>query len=137
VCSTPVRLVARGFGAVAILAAAVFFVAPHTMIGLWPWRLTPLTARVLLASFTFQVGVGASLLSLDARLSSWRLLVQTFFVATAFLLTGAIRALDDFDTGNVMTWLYRGGLLGADLVLLGLYRTYDRAANAGATVLGA
>jgi hypothetical protein len=119
-----VLLGARVFGAVAIAGAAVFFISPQTAIDLWPWQLTPLTARVL-ASFVFQVGMGAMLLSFDSRWSSWRLLVQTFFVATAFLLVGAIRAFDDFDTGDVMTWLYLAGLVGADVMLFALYRRYD------------
>ena len=116
---------ARAVGAGTIAAAAVFYVSPATMIDIWPWTLTPLTARVL-ACFMFQVGVGATLASLDARWSSWRLLVQSFFVATAFLLVGAVRAFDDFDTDNVMTWLYLGGLLGASLALLRLYLTHER-----------
>ena len=53
-----VLLGARLFGAAAILSATVFFISPQISIDLWPWTLTPLTARVL-ASFTFQVGVGA------------------------------------------------------------------------------
>lgn len=115
---------ARVFGAGAFVGAAVFFLAPDTAIDIWPWTLTPLTARVL-ASFMFQVGMGAMLLSLDRRWSSWRLLIQTFFVATAFLLIGAIRAFDDFDTGDVVTWLYLGGLVASDVALFRLYRSYD------------
>ncbi len=115
---------ARLFGCAAIAGAAVFYISPQTAIDVWPWTLTPLTARVL-ASFMLQVGLGGILLSLDSRWSSWRLLVQTFFVATAFLLVGAARAFDDFDTGNVMTWLYLGGLVASDLGLLLLYRRYD------------
>ena len=64
---------------------------PRDAIDIWPWKLTPLTSRVL-GSFTAQVGVGALLLSLDRRWSAWKLIVQTFFVATALLLVGAIRA---------------------------------------------
>jgi hypothetical protein len=120
-----VLLGARLFGAAAIIGAAVFFISPQTAIDVWPWTLTELTARVL-ASFMFQVGVGATLLSLDSRWSSWRLLVQTFFIATALLLAGAIRAFDDFDRDSAMTWLYLGGLLGSDVLLLTLYRTYDK-----------
>jgi len=120
---TPIFL-GSGYGAGAIVGAAVFFLSPRTAIDLWPWKLTPLTARVL-ASFTFQVGVGATLLSLSSRWSSWRLLIQTFFVATTLLLVGAVRAFDDFDTGNVMTYVYLGGLAGADIGLFALYRTYN------------
>jgi hypothetical protein len=119
-----VLLGARLFGLVAVAGAAVFFVSPQTAIDVWPWALTPLTARVL-ASFTFQVGVGALLLSRDSRWSSWRLLIQTFFVATAFLLVGAARAFDDFDSGSAATWLYLGGLVVADVVLFALYRRYE------------
>jgi hypothetical protein len=120
-----VLLGARAFGAAALVAAAVAFLSPTTAIDVWPWKLTPLTARVL-ASFTAQVGVGALVLSFDRRWSAWRLIVQTFFVATVFLLIGAARAWDDFDTGNVMTYFYVGGLASTDLALLGLYLSSER-----------
>lgn len=119
-----VRRGAQAFAAGAFVAAAVFFISPDTAIDIWPWELTPLTARVL-ASFIAQVGVGALVLSFDQRWSGWRLLVQTFFVATVLLLIGAIRGWDDFDQDNVMTWLYLGGLLGGDLGLLLLYRRME------------
>jgi hypothetical protein len=118
-------LAARAFAVGAFIAAAVFFLAPQTAIDVWPWTLTPLTSRVL-GSFTAQVGVGALLLSMDPRWSAWKLIVQTFFVATALLLVGAIRAWDDFDTGNPMTYLYVGGLLAGDIALLLLYRSMAR-----------
>jgi hypothetical protein len=75
--SAPVLLAARAFAVVALVAAAIFFLAPTTAIEIWPWDLTPLTARVL-ASFTAQVGVGALVLSFDRRWSSRRLIVETF-----------------------------------------------------------
>jgi hypothetical protein len=117
-----VRRVAQVVAAVLLVEAAVFFLSPQTAIDIWPWTLTPLTARVI-ASFTAQVGIGALLLSLDRRWSAWQLIVQTFFVATALLLVGAIRAWDDFDTGNVMTYLYVGCLVACDVALLLLYRS--------------
>ena len=120
-----VRRMAQAFAAGAFVAAAVLFFAPQVAIDVWPWNLTPLTSRVL-GSFTAQVGVGALLLSYDRRWSAWRLLVQTFFVATALLLVGAIRAWADFDTANVMTYLYLGGLVGGDIALLLLYRGMTR-----------
>ena len=95
----------------------VFYLFPEPAIDIWPWDLTPLTSRVL-GSLTAQVGVGALMISLDRRWSAWKLIVQTFFVATALLLVGAVRAWDDFDTGNVMTYIYIGGLVGNDIALL-------------------
>jgi peptidoglycan/LPS O-acetylase OafA/YrhL len=120
-----VRRMAQAVAAGAFLAAAVFFLAPATAIDVWPWTLTPLTSRVL-GSFTAQVGVGALLLSLDPRWSAWKLIVQTFLIATALLLIGAIRAWNDFDTANPLTYLYVGGLVGADIALLLLYRSMSR-----------
>src|SRR5688500_6655527 len=109
-----VRTVAGAIGAGALLAAALFLVSPDTAIDVWPWELTPLTARVI-ACFTAQVGLGALLLSLDARWSSWRLLLETFLVATAFLLVGTARAWSDYDDGKAATWIVLGGLVGLAL----------------------
>jgi peptidoglycan/LPS O-acetylase OafA/YrhL len=120
-----VRRIAQAVAAGAFLAAALFFLAPDEAIDLWPWDLTPLTSRVI-GSFTAQVGVGALLISLDRRWSAWKLIVETFFVATALLLIGAIRAWDDFDTGNALTYIYLGGLVAGDIALLLLYRSMTR-----------
>jgi peptidoglycan/LPS O-acetylase OafA/YrhL len=114
------RAGALALGAAALVAGAVFFVAPSTAIHVWPWKLTPLTARVL-ASFTVQVGVGALVLSRERRWSGWRLIVQTFFVATALLLVGAARRWHDFGPDAARKWLYLGGLVAADALLLVLY----------------
>jgi hypothetical protein len=120
-----IRWTARALAGCAFVAAAVFFLAPEQAIDIWPWDLTPLTSRVL-GSFTAQVGVGVLLLSFDSRWSSWKLIVETYWVATALLLVGAVRAWGDFDTGNVMTYLYVGGLLTGDIALLLLYRRMTR-----------
>jgi hypothetical protein len=122
-----VRQLALACALCSFVAAGVFFLAPGTAIDLWPWKLTPLTSRVI-GSFTAQVGVGALLLSRDGRWSAWKLIVQTYWVATGLLLIGAIRAWDDFDTGNVLTYLYVGGLIAGDVALLALYRSMTRQA---------
>lgn len=112
--------VARLVAVLALVTAAVFYIAPSAAMHVWSWKLTPLTARVL-ASFIAQVGVGALVLSFERRWSGWRLIVQTFFVATALLLVGAARESGDFGPSGVRTALYVGGLVAADVVLLLLY----------------
>jgi hypothetical protein len=113
-----------------LVSAAFLYFDTADAIDVWPWTLTPLTSQVI-GSFTAQVGIGALLISLDPRWSSWKLIVQTFFVATALLLVGAARAWDDFDTGNAMTYAYLGGLVGSDVALLLLYRSMSRRERAG------
>jgi hypothetical protein len=115
---------AGAFAAVCILAGLVLLIRPSIGVDHWCWPLTPLTARVL-GCFTCQVGIGALLLFRDPRWSAWRLLIQTFFVACGLLLIGAIRCREGFDTGNVMTWLYLGGLAATALALLALYRRME------------
>jgi hypothetical protein len=116
---------ARAFAAGALAVGALCFVVPEVAIDVWPWQLTPLTARVL-ACLTVQLGVGALVLARDSRWSTWRLIVQTFLVATALLLIGAIRAFADFDTSDPLTWLYLGGLTGTAGALVLLHRSTER-----------
>ncbi len=123
-----VRLVARVVAAGAIAAAAVVLVDPDVAIDNWGWALTPLTARTL-ACFTAQVGIGFLMLSLDARWSSWKILVQTFLIAVALLLVGAARAWDAFDTDNWLTYAYVVGLGGFALTLAALYAAIQRSAD--------
>lgn len=119
-----VRLVARAAAIGALVAAAVVLATPSIAIDNWGWNLTPLTARVL-ACFTAQVGFAFVLLSLDPRWSSWRVLVQTFLIAVALLLAGAVRAWDAFDQGSPLTWAYLAGLAGGALALVALYRSME------------
>jgi hypothetical protein len=131
-----VRRIAQVFAAVLLVEAAVFYISPATAIDVWPWMLTPLTARVI-ASFTAEVGMAALLISLDPRWSAWKLIVQTFVVGTALLLVGAARAWDDFDTGNVLTYGYIACLIACDIALLLLYRSMtlqERAAGGAVRV---
>jgi peptidoglycan/LPS O-acetylase OafA/YrhL len=128
VVSDAVLLVARVFGLAAVTAAIFFFISPSHAIDVWPWKLTPLTARVI-ASFIAQVGVGALALSFDRRWSAWRLIVQTFFIATVLLLVGAARASDNFTEGGFKAFVYIGGLVAADLALLTLYVRTERRAS--------
>lgn len=116
-----VRVIAIG----ALLAAAVVLVQPSVAIDSWGWKHTPLTARVI-ACFTAQIGTGFLLLSFDARWSSWRILVQTFLIAVALLLVGAIREWDSFLEDRPMKWAYLAGLVGGALALLALNRSMQR-----------
>ncbi|MDQ6807162.1 MAG: hypothetical protein M3065_19895 [Actinomycetota bacterium] len=69
-----------------------------------------------------QVGVGALLLSLDERWSSWRLLLETFLIATGLLLVGATRERGKLDHANASTWIFVAGLVGSALAILLLFR---------------
>jgi hypothetical protein len=120
-----VRLVARAIAIGAVLGAAVMLVAPSVVIDNWGWKHTELTARVL-GCFTAQVGTAFVVLSFDPRWGSWRVLVQTFLIAVALLLVGALREWDTFLDDRPLKWAYLAGLAGGALALAALYRSMDR-----------
>ena len=124
-----VRLAARVIALGALAGAAVILVAPSVAIDGWGWKLTDLTARVL-GCFTAQVGTGFLLLSLDARWSSWKILVQTFLIAVALLLVGAMREWDTFLPDRSLKWIYLACLAGTAGALLALYRSLERPGRA-------
>jgi hypothetical protein len=126
-----VRLAATVAAAGALAVAAAVLISPSLAIDNWGWKLTPLTARVI-ACFTAQVGVGFLMLSRDARWSTWKLLVETFLIAVALLLIGAVRAWRFFDTGNWLTWSYVIGLGCAEVGLAALYLSLERRPPAAA-----
>jgi peptidoglycan/LPS O-acetylase OafA/YrhL len=117
-----VRLVARAVAIGALAIAVVILISPNVAVQRWGWGLTDLTARVL-ACFTAQVGTGFLVLSFDARWSSWKVLVQTFLIAVALLLVGAVRKWDTFDHHCALTYVYLAGLAGGAAALLALYRS--------------
>jgi hypothetical protein len=121
----PVATGAAVAGVAAAVAAVVFWVWPDAMIDIWPWDLTPLTARVL-ASYVATVAVLGLALSRDTRWGSWRVIVETLVVFAALLLVGAARAFGDFDEGNPLTWIYLGGIVAGAAALALLALTMNR-----------
>lgn len=80
------------------MAAAGFYLYanPDVMIAIWPWELTPLTARALLG---FLILPAASEISLAFK-PDWReypIILEGQMIALALILLGAARAWADFE----------------------------------------
>jgi len=103
-------------GATTTLVSLLLFLQPGWMIAVWPWQLTPLTARVIGAMFSLPglVGLGVAV---DSRWSSARLILQAQAFSILFILISAIRAWADFDHANPIAYLFIGGLV---VILIGL-----------------
>jgi hypothetical protein len=97
-------------GVFQLSVAALLFFAPATMIAIWPWHLTPLTARVL-GGWWALPGMGGLLIALEPRWSAVRIILQGTLLYTGLLLLGVYRAWADFDPTNPMTWVYLSILL--------------------------
>jgi hypothetical protein len=123
-------------GAVQFLIALFLLLFPATMIDLWPWKLTPLTAQVIGGWFALP-SVVAMLMALDRRWSAIRVTLQSQLIGLALMLIAVVRAWSDFDRSNGLTWVFVGGiggtfvgLLALDIALDSRYRGNSRAGAA-------
>jgi hypothetical protein len=102
------RAVFGVFGAVLLLIGALLFIFPQTFIPLWPWQLSPLTARVG-GGWLVMPAVFALLVAVDGRWSAARLPLESLAISFALLLLALPRAWDNFDSANPMRWVFIGG----------------------------
>ncbi|HET7820346.1 MAG TPA: hypothetical protein VFL10_02380 [Ornithinibacter sp.] len=113
---------AVGLGA--LVTGIAMFLSPATMIGIWPWPLTPLTCRVVGAIFCLgSAGLGVVR---DPRWVTVRLMLQVEVLMVALMGVAAVRARDELLTGRPLTWLM---LVGFVAVLVGsgvLWLTHER-----------
>jgi hypothetical protein len=111
-------------GVVLIGAAILLFVAPQTMIDIWPWTLSPLTSRVMAAMFALAGGVALGI-AMERRWSSARIPLQAqAFSIVLFLLAMAI-ARNDIAWDSAGSWLFIAGMLYV-LVLIARAAVYAR-----------
>jgi hypothetical protein len=106
-------------GAVQFLIALFLLLLPNTMIDLWPWKLTPLTAQVIGGWFALP-SVVAMLMAVDRRWSAIRITLQSQLIGLALMLIAVVRAWSDFDRSNGFTWIFIGGIGGMFIGLLAL-----------------
>jgi hypothetical protein len=97
-------------GAAMLAIAAWMYLAPSSAIDVWPWALTPLTARAV-AAFVALPGVAWLVMAADGRWSSVRVVLATVAIGLVLLLVAVARAWAEFDHGNVLSYVYVAGLL--------------------------
>ncbi|UQX89310.1 hypothetical protein M6D93_04720 [Jatrophihabitans telluris] len=106
-------------GAASTVMCGFLYVFPARGAAIWPWHLTPLTARMLGAIFALGVaGLGAWW---ERRWSAIRILIQVAGFMLVLILVAGVRAHAEFDTSKVLTWLLLVGFLLTTAALAGLY----------------
>jgi hypothetical protein len=114
------RLILGAAGVVEIGVGVLLFLVPALMISIWPWTLSPLTARAVGAMVTLP-GVVQLGMALDPRWSSARVVMEAQAFSLVFILISAVRSWNDFNLANVGTYLFTGGLGALLVYLVGLY----------------
>ncbi len=84
---------------------ALLYLAPGVAAQVWPWALTPLTSRVLGGWFLLSA-VTLIVLSRERRWSGARIAVRASVLFAGLQLIGIVRAWNDFDAANPLTWAY-------------------------------
>jgi hypothetical protein len=121
------RLVIGAVGLLALLSGVVMFVAPTSIIDAWPWPLTPLTCRVVGATFCLG-GAGCGVWS-DPRWTSVRVMLQVETVMLSLMVLAAVRAHAELLPRHALAWPL---LIGVLTMLAGstyLWLTYEHHAR--------
>jgi hypothetical protein len=120
--SSLVRFFMGAAGSITFIISLVLFLSPNVLIEVWPWTLTPLTARVMGAMFSLPGAVGLCL-AFDWRWSTAKLILQAQSFSILFILIAAVRAWRDFNWAEFGIWLFVGGLglMLASIVILFIY----------------
>lgn len=121
------RSVIGALGVVAVAFGVFLFVLPEEAIDIWPWAVTPLTARVLGA--TLMLGIAGLGMFADPRWTTARLMLQVEIFMMALILVGAVRASDDFNYSRAITWLFVGGFSSTLVASIALMLTMDARAR--------
>ena len=104
------RIAIGGIGVVLAISSAILLVMPQVMIAIWPWALSPLTARVMAAMFALPglVGIGVAF---DGRWSSARIIFEAQAISIALFLLAMLRAGGEIQWGQLGSWTFVAGLL--------------------------
>jgi hypothetical protein len=103
-----------------LLISTALFLQPNVMLGLWPWPLTVLTARVISSMFALQ-GVFAVCLALDPRWSAARILTESQWVSMLFILIALWRTWNTLDQTKPFTWVFVVSIVAILAIIPGLY----------------
>jgi hypothetical protein len=89
-------------GAGFALFALIGLISPTTLIGMWVWTLTPLTARLLGGWFAL-LAVGGLTIGRESRWSAWKVGLMSIGSWQALVLLAAVLRPADFP-GGVLNW---------------------------------
>ncbi|HEX6108146.1 MAG TPA: hypothetical protein VFZ02_01940 [Ktedonobacteraceae bacterium] len=115
-----IRLFIGVIGVITLAVGLLLFLQPLLMIRIWPWLLTPLTARVVGAMFALPGVVGLGI-ALEPRWSAARIILEAQALSIAMILIATARAWSDFNQSNPLTWFFVGGLSFLLVALVVLY----------------
>jgi hypothetical protein len=127
-----IGMLVGALGATQLVIAVAFFVHPPLAERLWPWTLSPLTARTISAFLAF-IAVLLLTLSFERRWSALRLLVDSAALGLALVAVGVLRSYDDLTGGPAANATFLVILIGVVVALVAVRFTVRRPESAAYT----
>ena len=103
------RLLLGGVGGAVVLAALLAFALPQITIDLWPWTLTPLTARIVATVMALFGSLWVSV-ALRGGKTAARIPLEAHALGLVFLLIAAARGHGDIDWTNPLAAILVAGV---------------------------
>ena len=125
--ASPAAVVIGLTGLAATGMGLFLFLAPTEAVDLWPWMLTPLTARVMGAIFC--LGIAGTGIRFDRDWQAVRIPLQVAIVMLVLILVSVVRGWDELDTDKAFAWVLVAGFAA---VLVGSAVLYRKMTGAGA-----
>lgn len=97
-----VRWITRLVGLAGLIFVLISFLVPDFAIRIWPWTLTPLTARIM-AGWVALLSVGTFSMAADPRWSAWRTPLESIMIWHLLVLIATVMSASDFTQG-LLNW---------------------------------
>jgi hypothetical protein len=117
--STRLRVLLSCVGGAVVVAATLVFAAPQATIDVWPWTLTPLTARVAAAVVALFGSLWVSVALTGGRTAA-RIPLEAHAIGLAFLLLAGARGHGEIDWTNPLAAILVVGVAGMVLLDIGV-----------------
>jgi hypothetical protein len=109
------RMLLGGVGGAVVLAALLAFALPQATIDVWPWTVTPLTARIVATVMALFGSLWVSV-ALSGGKTAARIPLEAHGLGLGFLLIAALRGSSDIDWTNPLATVLVAGVAAMLLV---------------------
>jgi hypothetical protein len=103
------RILLGGVGGAVVCAALLAFALPQSAIDIWPWTLTPLTARIVATVIALFGSLWVSVAVSGGRTAA-RIPLEAHALGLVFLLIAAVRGSGDIDWTNPLAAVLVAGV---------------------------
>jgi hypothetical protein len=130
--SSPVRVVFAVLGLITGVISLGLFLFPEQFADQWPWTLSPLTARVIAATFALPSLLNAGI-AIMGRWRATRVAFESQGLALAIILLSYVRASGEMTGNEAARWLFVAGLIALLAGTIAVYAfTYREPRGEGA-----